>query len=322
MNPILAKIIDQIARHQRFLITSHIRPDGDAIGSELALYHLLCQRGKTATIYNEDAIPSNYRFLPGADAITETLGDTRRFDAAFLLDCSEIDRVGREAGPIGSIPILINIDHHVSKGPFCEIAWNDDQASSTGEMVYRLAVAMGADTNWDVAVNIYTAILTDTGSFRYANTGSETFSIAADLVARGVDPYAVAEQIYESVPVEKIQMLARALNTLEFHWQGRISSICVTKQMMQEVGASPEHTDNFADYIRAIQGVEVGVYYTELSPGRFKISLRSKGIINVERIASAFGGGGHERAAACRMEGDYEDIQEKINQAIMASGLL
>ena len=321
MNPILDKIVDQIAQFRTFLITSHVRPDGDAIGSELALYHMLRGMGKNVTVYNQDGVPSTYQFLPGADVITGTLGNTEHLEAAFLLDCSEIDRVGEEAMRIARVPVLINIDHHISNKAFCEIAWNDSRASSTGEMVFRLAVALGIPITQEVAVSLYTAILTDTGSFRYSNTGRETFAIAAALVERGVDPYTLAEKIYETVPAKKVQLLARALSTLEFHWEGRISSIRVSQQMMREVGASQEHTDNFTDFVRAIEGVEVGVYYNELSDNRFKISLRSKGAINVERIASQFGGGGHERAAACRLEGPFEAIQEKINKAIMASNL-
>ena len=321
METILKSIIDQIRRCQSFLITSHVRPDGDAIGSELALYHILCSMGKEVVVYNQDATPSTYRFLPGSEIITNILNDTKAFEAAFLLDCSELGRVGKEAERMGNIPVLINIDHHISNKSFCKIAWNDASSSSTGEMIYRLADALDITITENIAVNLYAAILTDTGSFRYSNTEEQTLSIAAKLVGKGVNPYTIAEKIYETVPVKKVLLLSKALDTLEFDWQGRISSIVVTQKMMAEVEALPEHTDNFTDFVRAIEGVEVGIYYTELSERWYKISLRSKGKINVEKIASTFGGGGHANAAACRLEGDLDSIKKKIHQAIMANGI-
>jgi len=318
MEPILQKIIDQIALSRTFLIASHVRLDGDAIGSELALYHILRGMGKKAYIYNQDSVPKIYKFLPGTEMISAKLNNVDQFDAAFLLDCSELDRVGEEAGRIGSIPVLINIDHHVSNHAFCELAWIDAAASSTGELIYKLADALGVFVSKEIAVNLYTAIVTDTGSFRYSNTGAETFSIAAKLVKKGVNPYWVVENIYESVPVEKVNLLTRALKTLEFDWQGRIGSILVTQEMFREAEALPEHADSLADFVRSIGGVEVGVFYTEMPDKRYKVSFRSKGRINVEKIASGFGGGGHANAAACRISGIYDIIKRQVNQAIMA----
>ena len=321
MKPILKKIIDKVASCRTFLITSHVRLDGDAIGSELALYYILRGMGKEAFVYNQDPVPKIYGFLPGAEAVAQTLGRTERFDAAFLLDCSDIDRVGEETHRIASVPTLINIDHHISNQAFCELAWVEAQASSTGEMIFHLAEALGASITEEVAVNLYTAILTDTGSFRYANTGAETFSIAAKLVERGISPYHIAEKVYEAVPIPKIRLLAIAMKTLAFDWEGRISSINVSQEMFEQAEAEPEHADSFADFVRAIEGVEVGVFYTEMPDGRYKVSFRSKGRIDVERIASQFGGGGHAAAAACRVPGDFETVRARINRAIMVSQL-
>lgn len=321
MEAILARIIERIVSLQRFLISSHIRLDGDAIGSELALYHILRGMGKEVSIYNRDKVPGIYQFLPGTEVISETLGSPERFDAAFLLDCSELDRLGEQAGTIRKIPLLVNIDHHVSNRPFCELAWIDAEASSTGELIFQLAQALQVPITENIAINLYTAILTDTGSFRYTNTRAETFSIASRLVGMGAKPYVVAENVYEKTPVEKIRLLSKALKTLEFSWDGRICSILVSQEMMTEVGALPEHADSFADFARAIEGVEVGVFYTEISSRHFKVSFRSKGRIDVEKIAGSFGGGGHAAASACRLEGDYEEIKTRVTQTIRTGGL-
>lgn len=318
MVPILQKIIDRIRSCGTFLIASHVRPDGDAIGSELALYHLLRALGKEVDIYSQDPIPRIYAFLPGSEAVSEKIKEPERYDAVFLLDCSEIDRIGDKADALAGIPVLINIDHHISNQAFCEPAWIDAEASSTGEMIFRLAEALGAEITMDIAVNLYTAIVTDTGSFRYANTGAETLRVASKLVEKGVNPYLIAENVYESTPVEKVRLLSKALTTLEFEWQGRIGSILVSQDMFAQAGARPEHADSFADFVRAIEGVEVGVFYTEMPDGRYKVSFRSKGRIDVERIASRFGGGGHTAAAACRIVGDFAVVKREVNQAIMA----
>lgn len=318
MEPILQKIIDRIRSCGKFLIASHVRPDGDAVGSELALYHLLRAMGKEVDIYSQDPIPRIYAFLPGSEAVAGRIKEPERYDAAFLLDCSEMDRIGDEADAIAGVPLLINIDHHVSNRAFCEPAWIDAKASSTGEMIFRLAEALGAEITPEVAVNLYTAIVTDTGSFRYTNTSAETLKIAAELVEKGADPHFVAENVYESTPIEKVRLLAKALATLEFEWQGRIGSILVSQDMFTQAGARPEHADSFADFVRGIAGVEVGVFYTEMPDGRYKVGFRSKGRVDVERIASRFGGGGHAAAAACRIDGDFAAIKREVNQAIMA----
>ncbi len=320
MEPILLKrIIEKIASCRRFLITSHVRLDGDAIGSELALYHMLRGLKKEVCIYNQDPVPKIYGYLPGAEAVSQTLEHAGHIEAAFLLDCSEIDRVGEASDRIGRIPVLINIDHHISNRAFCELAWIDAEASSTGEMIFRLADALGAPITEAMAVNLYTAILTDTGSFRYSNTGADTFMIAAKLVQLGARPFQIAEKVYDTTPVEKVLLLSKALETLAFDWEGRIGSILVSQEMFREVKAQPEHADSFADFVRSIEGVEVGVFYTEIPDGRYKVSFRSRGRIDVEKIASQFGGGGHAAAAACRVEGDFETARKNVNRAIMES---
>ena len=313
------EIAEVIQAGTTFLITSHVRPDGDALGSELALYHVLCGMGKDAVVYNQDLTPAVYEFLPGAEAIVHALDSVDGFDAAFVLDCSDISRIGDEQGRVGSIHKIVNIDHHASVGTFSEILLTDSRASSTGEMIHRLLKHMGIAITGDIATNIYTAILTDTGSFQYSNTGSATFRVAADLVEMGADCRYIAQNIYETKPAMQIRLMGKVLEGLQLYTGGTVGVVCVTQEMLREEGALPEHTEGLVDTVRSIQGVEIAVCCYEVSEGRFKISLRSKGDVDVEKIAGTLGGGGHRNASACRVEGDFETVRGVVLDAIAVS---
>lgn len=310
------RIVAIIKNGRKFLITSHERPDGDAVGSELALYHILLGLGKEAHIYNQDSVPEIFRFLPGADKVSPDAGDVGGYDCVFVLDCSELDRIGRNADVLKPVKDVISIDHHVSNGHFSQLAILDPAASSTGELVYKLMRELKAELTAEIAINLYAAILTDTGSFHYANTGAESLSIAGELVRAGADPAAIARKIYESNPPAKVRLFKEAVQTLTFEWDGRVGSILVTQEMFRKAGASIEHTEGFVEYVRAIKGVEVAVFYMEMDAASFKVSMRSKGNINVDRIAGLFGGGGHANAAACMVSGDMETVRSRVMQAI------
>ncbi|MBW2598800.1 MAG: bifunctional oligoribonuclease/PAP phosphatase NrnA [Deltaproteobacteria bacterium] len=312
------RVIEVINSCSTFLITSHARPDGDALGSELAMYHVLRGMGKDVVIYNQDETPAVYEFLPGSQNIIHSLDSVNGVDAVFVLDCSDIERVGDKKDRIGSIKKIVNIDHHVSVGTFSEILLVDSTASSTGEIIHRLLKKMGVVINGDIATNIYTAILTDTGSFRYSNTGSDTFRTAADLVDKGANCRYIAEKIYETRPAIQVRLMGKALDTLEFYEGKKVGSIYVTQEMLRREGALPEYTEGFVDIVRSIQGVEIAVCYYEVSRNRFKISLRSKGKVNVEKIAGKLGGGGHVNASACRVEGSIKAVKGKVLGAIRA----
>jgi phosphoesterase RecJ-like protein len=310
------KIIDIIYRYNVFLITSHERLDGDALGSELALYQSLYQMGKKAVIFNQDQTPENYRFLPGANQIRSKLNGIEEFDAVFILDCSELERVGEEAARIGTIKRMINIDHHISNGGFCEITLIDPQASSSGELIYRLFKKMDIAISKDAATNLYAALLTDTGGFHYGNTGKDTLIAAGNLVEYGADPQWIAENIYENNPPSKLRLLTKALETLTFDLDGKVGSMVVLLRDIESVGALPEYTEGFVDIPRTIRGVEISVFYSELSDNFFKISLRSKGRINVERVARILGGGGHINASACKLRGDIKTVKQRVIEII------
>ncbi len=315
----LKQISELIGRRRSFLITAHERLDGDALGSEMALYHLLRQKGKEATIYNQDPTPENYRFFQESDRITNELPPLESFDTAFILDCSDLKRVGKEAARIATIPCLINIDHHFSNGGFCETRLIDPQASSTGELMCRLLAHMGITPNREMATCLYAAILTDTGGFRYGSTSPNTLMAAADLVASGADPQWISENVYETYSPARIRLLAAVLPTLTIDEGGRVGSLTVTQKDLAAAEALPEHTEDFVDLPRSIRGVDISILYSELPDGGFKLSLRSKKNVDVERVARLFGGGGHINAAGCRIEGKIDDIRRRLLGAIRTS---
>ncbi|MBN2284510.1 MAG: bifunctional oligoribonuclease/PAP phosphatase NrnA [Deltaproteobacteria bacterium] len=311
-------IIAVIDAGRVFLVTSHVRPDGDAIGSSLAVYHVLRRLGKEAVVYIQDKIPDMYRFLPGSESIVHRIDTPDRFDTVFLLDCSEMERIGEEYKQLEKIRNIINIDHHLSNDGFTPHALIDVGASSTGEILCRLIKRLGVAVTKEIAVNVYTALMTDTGSFRYSNTGSGTLRLAAEMIERGADPRFIAEHVYETIPLARIRLLQSGLRTLRISEDGTIGSMEVTRKMLADEGALPEHTEGMVDMIRSIEGVVIAVLYQEMPDGRIKASLRSKGTVNVERIARTFGGGGHLNASACMIEGDMAEAKKKMRAAMEA----
>jgi len=310
------RILEIIRHHRKFLITSHEKLDGDALGSELALYALLLNLGKTADIYNQDATPENYRFLPGSEVILNDLPAVDRYDVALIVDCSDLSRVGRGYEKIAGIGTLVNIDHHISNSRFCDVSYVDPKASSAGELLYRLIARMGCFVTRDIATNLYAALLTDTGGFHYGSTGKGTLLAAGDLVGWGADPQEISENIYENNPLARIRLLAKALETLSFDLEGRVGYMVVWQSVLESVGAVPEYTEGFVDLPRSIQGVEISILFSEQKDGRFKVSFRSKGKVDVERVARAFEGGGHRNASACRIQGDFETVRRRVLEVI------
>lgn len=314
----IKRIADVVRSGKRFLITSHVRLDGDALGSELALFLALRAMGKEAVIYNQDEAPRRYAFLPGFEAVSHTLDTIEGFDALFLLDCSDFQRIGDQWKRVASMETIVNIDHHISNDFFSDLSLVDVEASSTGEILYRLMVDMEVAITGDVAVNLYTAILTDTGSFRYSNTTASTLAVASDLVRAGADPRWVAEHVYESKTTAQVALLRDALGTLEIHEDMRTGIMSVSRRMMADTGAMPEHTDGFVDIVRSLEIVDVAVLLQETSENYYKISFRSKGELNVERVAASFGGGGHVNASACRIAGDGAAVKKAVLDALQA----
>ena len=309
------RIASVIRESQVFLITTHVRLDGDAVGSELALAEVLRNMGKDVTIYNQDETPAMFAFLPGEAAITHAFDGGSHYDAVFFLDCSDRDRAGDNAAALEGAGLVINIDHHVSNDGFAALSFVDYRASSTGELLCRLFTHMNIPITVPVATNLYTAIMTDTGSFRYANTASDTLRVAAELVDSGAEFLAAVENVYEKTPYVRMKLMGLVLETLDVTDKGSIGTMTVTRRMIDKAKAEPEHTEGIVEMIRSIDGVRVAAFFQETGPDRFKVSLRSKGSVDVESVARQFGGGGHVNAAACRMAGPLPDVRAQVLDA-------
>jgi phosphoesterase RecJ-like protein len=310
------EIITAINEGESFVITAHVRLDGDALGSELAFYLMLQNMGKKAVIYNQDETPQQYRFLPGAHNIVHELGDIGQYDVGVVLDCSSLERVGEKAARIEKIQTLINVDHHISNGGFCRLSMLDGQASSTGELLYRLMREMRCKMTKEICTNLYAAIITDTGGFRYSSTHRDTLLAAGDLVENGASPQWISENIYESDSPARLKLLAKVLETMSLDLENKVGSLFVTQEDLRQTGASLDHSEGFIDIPRTVKGINISVLYSQLESKHFKVSLRSKGRINVEKVARKFGGGGHINAAACRIKGDIEEVKALIAQGI------
>ncbi len=294
----LKDVLKQIERHKRFLLTSHARPDGDAIGSALACGQILRSMGKEAEVVLSDGVPRIYRPLPFADRVIQARHVNGDYEAAIVLECDSIQRTRLEGL---ENRFLINIDHHLSGKPFGNVNWIDPDAVATAEMVYRLARAVDAEISPEIATCLYTAVLTDTGSFMFAGTNEHTFALARELVRAGADPAHCARAVYFGHSTAKMRLLGAALSNL--HRQGPLAWISVTGEQMQQCGAREEDCEGLVNYALSIQDVEVAAFFRELPDGRFRVSLRSKGGLNVAAVAETFGGGGHECASGCSVDG-------------------
>jgi phosphoesterase RecJ-like protein len=292
------------------LVASHENPDGDAIASTLALYNALRATGRDVVAYNRDGVPNDYRFLPGWEAVVTRVPADAAFDLGIVLDAGELRRAGNWIRAVSRT--LVNIDHHPHSEDFGDIYYVDEQASATGVLVYRLLQAAGWPITPEIAVCLYTTILSDTGSFRYSNADPEAFRVAGEMVAKGVDPWSIASGLYESQEEARLRLLGMALPTIEVAPCGTFASITVTEEMMAATGARSEHTDRFVNYPRSIRGVEVAIFFRQIGPDRYKIGFRSKGTVDVGALAREFGGGGHHNAAGTVIEGTLPAIRQQV----------
>jgi phosphoesterase RecJ-like protein len=300
-------ILKALQQGERFLVCSHARPDGDAVGSMLAMGMLIRQMGKRADLVSADRVPNIYRALPGAQEIRSSLRVHGPYDAAILLECDGLARTslhGLEAFPI------LNIDHHASGRAFGHLNWIDQRAASVGELVYRLVKAAGATVTPEMATCLYVTVLTDTGGFCYGSTQASTFELARELVLAGADPIRIAQNVYFSTATSKLLLLGAALNNLKR--DGRLAWLWVTHQDMVRTCAAEEDCEGIVNFALAISGVEAAAFLRELPERRIRLSLRSKGQVNVAAIAERMGGGGHKSAAGCTLEGPLSQAVEEI----------
>jgi len=309
------RIIEELRSNDSFLIVSHINPDGDAIGSSLALAAGLTAIGKKVTVFNNDSVPDIVRFLPGSSEIIHELSDSDKFDAAIVVDCGTPKQLGEKFNVFKGYKKLLNIDHHATNLNFADVVFLDPVACATGAMIYRILKAMQVEITREIALSIYTTIVVDTGSFHYGNSNPEAFRIAGEMVDIGVEPWVVAENLYESQPEGRIRLHAMALNTLSTHYSGKIGFIMVSKEMYKATGTTAEDTDGIVNYARSLKGVEVAMFIREISPDKYKASLRSKGRVDVTKIAERYDGGGHVNAAGCVLKGSLSEIKKNLLEA-------
>jgi phosphoesterase RecJ-like protein len=302
----------------RFLIACHENPEGDAIGSELALALALRRMGKTATVLNADPVPGNLLFLPGADTVLLE-EDGRKYDVAVVVDCGSPERTGRVGPELRKCPLMVNIDHHRTNGDRGGLALVDPDAAATGLLIHRILTAMGYEIDAGVAVNIYVAVLTDTGSFHYGNSSPEAFLVAGEMVRRGVDPWAVAEQVYETQSAARLRLLGRVLESLELFVGGKVASITTRQADLAEFRSGKDALEGFINYPRSIAGTEVAVSFREEKDGVVRVSFRSKGRVDVSAVATRFGGGGHRNAAGCTVTGTLPEVKRKVVETLAAA---
>jgi bifunctional oligoribonuclease and PAP phosphatase NrnA len=311
-----AEIGNIIRTYQRFVVISHVRPDGDALGSQLALGLSLELLGKTVAIWNEDGLLEKYGFLPGGARLTRPPTDPQDFDVAIALDTATQSRLGTPAASVRAAKKWINIDHHISNPGYGDLVVIDPNSPATGQILFELIKDQQLPMNVAIAENLFVAISTDTGSFQYPNTNTRTFEIGAELVRAGVNVGRVSQLLYENYPRRRIELLRELLATMQFSAGGKIASFSLSLKMAADLNVKAEDNEGLIDHIRAIQGVIVAIFFEELTDGRVRVSMRSKSNqVDVSAICQKFGGGGHKLAAGARVRGGLIEVQESLLRA-------
>lgn len=317
----LDRVLQEIRARRRFVVTSHARPDGDGIGSALALGEILRAMGKDAEVVMHDGVPRIYRNLPFADGVVQAGAVPANFPAegaVILLECDSTRRTLLEGL---EDYFLINIDHHASGRNFADINWIDSSVMATAELVFRLARLACVPVDPDMATCLYTALMTDTGSFMFEGTNEHTFTVGRELVLAGADPALCARHIYFGHSTNKMRLLGAALSNL--HREGPLAWIWVTQEQMTRFGAREEDCEGLVNYALSIGDVQVAIFFRELADGRFRISLRSKGTVNVSTVAEYFGGGGHKCASGCSIEGPLAvAVSRMVDRLRVETGVL
>jgi len=308
-----------LRERSRFVIMSHVRPDGDALGCELAMAICLQQLGKDVTVWNEDGLLEKFAFLPSSALVTKPPAEPREFEVAIVLDTAVQNRIGTCAAAVKRADVWINIDHHITNDHYGDLAYIDSTAPATGQILYELFRAAELPITYGMADNLFVAISTDTGSFQYPSTTARTYEIGADLIRAGVDVGALSQKLYESYPRRRLELLRALLNVLRFSSEDRVASFSLSHATAQSLGVLPEDNEGLIDYIRAIEGVVVAAFIEELPDNKVRLSLRSKDPrIDVSKICGTFGGGGHRLAAGARVAGTLAEVEERVLAAIAA----
>jgi bifunctional oligoribonuclease and PAP phosphatase NrnA len=303
MNRVINAIKDK--GNKRFLVTSHQNMEGDAIGSMLALAELLKVAGKQVVLFPPEDTPEAFEFLPGAAKLKRNKNPNRmKYDIACFVDCTDPGRLGDAIAGICKSKPIINIDHHISNTRFGWVNWVEPEASCSGEQIYRLFKKMNLQIGKKAALYIYIAILTDTGSFKYSNTTSDTHRIAAELISHDIKPTDIYRRIYEQTPKSRLKLLSAALSTIDTTKDGRISWMMITAAMLKKYSAHVDDTQDFINFPRSIKGIKIAIAFKQISKDTIKVTLRSNDGVDVNKLAKAFNGGGHASASGCTVKAD------------------
>lgn len=315
-----AEIGRVLREHNKFAVLSHVRPDGDALGSTLALALSLKELSKDVRAWNEEGMLEKYDFLARAELLTKPPSTPEDFDVAIALDTAVQNRLGSTVAAVGSAKLWINIDHHPSNPRYGDLVYIDPTAPATGQILFEFLTNQKFPITPAIAENLYSAISTDTGSFQYPNTTTRTFEIAGELVRRGVDVGRVSQLLYENFPRRRIELLRDLLATMQFACDGKLAYFSLSQASALALGVIPEDNEGLIDHLRAIRGVIVAIFFEELSDGKVRVSMRSKNeAVDVCAICTQFGGGGHVLAAGARVRGTLPEVEKKIVEQACAA---
>jgi bifunctional oligoribonuclease and PAP phosphatase NrnA len=317
MNEGFAPIAAEIQKARTIAVLSHVRPDGDAIGSQLALALSLIRLGKTVDAWNEDGLPEAFRFLRKSELVTVPPKDTRTFDLVIALDTATRDRLGTSLQAIRQANCWVNIDHHASNPSYGDLNYLDLTSPATGQIVFELIQTQRYPLSLEIAEALFAAISTDTGSFRYRNTSARTFEVAAELVRQGVDVAGISHFLYDSQPKRRMLLLRELLQNAHFYADDRIGTLALTLEKKKQLGIQPADTDGLIDVVRSVETIVVAVLFEELENSRVRVSMRSKSAqIDVNKICGEFGGGGHSLAAGARIRGSLEQVEKLVTNRV------
>ena len=309
------EMIEVLRKAPKVALFSHVSPDGDCVGSMLAIGLALEKMGKEVSFYNPNPVPSYLLFLPGSSRIRQELPSPQPKILLFV-DCTDLGRVNMSRSEISGDSTVLNLDHHISNLFFGDFNWVDAQASAVGEVALTLISQLGVKIDVDMATNLYTAIVTDSGCFEYSNTTAQTHRLTADLLDKGADLSRIHHNIFDQKPLAQIKLLARALNGLEIHADGQLAIMILSAEDFRKSGAEQELSEGLVNHARSIAGVEVAVLLKEVGPQEIKAGLRSNLWLNVNEIAAQFGGGGHQKAAGCTLRIPMAEAKQSITTAI------
>lgn len=314
----MREALKKIREHKKFMISAHINLEGDSLCSQLAMLHMVEAMGKKAVIVDQDPVPEHLAFLPKAKLVSNTIDTSIEYDAALILDCPTLKRIGRVQEMIRPGEPIVNIDHHISNENFGSVNWVEPHASSVGEMMFDLYKAANVPIDEEAALYMYVAIATDSGSFNYDNTTPATHRVAAELIEAGIRPGRVSEKVFESRSIADIRLLGKIVSTLKVNDTHEVAFMCITRAMLDETGADMSKTDSIINYARSVNGAKVAILFREdpKKDGAISISFRAKGEVDVNKIAQSFGGGGHKKASGCVVQGGIDDVRKNVVEAV------